>query len=107
MIFPFFLKAKENLTAARICFDAGLYNACANRAYYAALQAVIAALAHNGIHRDRIDHGGLDHCFGQCANRNGYSRLQPGLACSRGIHSLAGPAGDKSPAYKLNRPEGR
>jgi hypothetical protein len=50
---------------------------------------------------------GLDHCFGQCANRNGYSRLQPGLACSRGIHSPAGPAGDKSPAYKLNRPEGR
>jgi hypothetical protein len=35
------------------------------------------------------------------------SRLQPGLACSRGIHSPAAPAGNKSPAYKLNRPEGR
>lgn len=63
MIFPFFLKAEENLTAARICFDAGLYNASANRAYYAALQAVIAVLAHNGIHRDRIDHGQVQADF--------------------------------------------
>jgi len=42
----FLNKAKENLTAARICFDNGLYNACANRSYYAALHAVVAALAH-------------------------------------------------------------
>ena len=41
----FLAKAKENLTAARLCFENGLYNACANRTYYAALQAAIAALA--------------------------------------------------------------
>ena len=60
---PFFAKAKENLTAAKICFDTGLYNACANRAYYAALQAAIAALVHNGIRKDRIDHGQVQADF--------------------------------------------
>jgi len=35
----FLNKAEENLTAAQICFENGLYNACANRAYYAALSA--------------------------------------------------------------------
>ena len=52
----FFTKAKENLRAAQLCFDNGLYNACANRAYYSALQAAVAALAHRGIKRDGIDH---------------------------------------------------
>jgi len=52
----FFNKAKENFAATQICFDNGLYNACANRAYYAALHAAIAALAHKGIRRDKIDH---------------------------------------------------
>jgi len=35
----FLNKTKENLTAAQVCFENGLFNACANRAYYAALQA--------------------------------------------------------------------
>ena len=34
----------------------GFYDACANRAYYAALQATVAALEDKGIKRDRIDH---------------------------------------------------
>jgi len=38
----FLNKAEENLTAAQICFENGLYNACANRAYYAALHAAVA-----------------------------------------------------------------
>ncbi len=59
----FLNKAKENLTAARICFDNGLYNACANRSYYAALHAVVAALAHRGISRDKIDHGQVQADF--------------------------------------------
>ncbi len=59
----FFDKAKENLKAAQICFDNGLYNACANRAYYAALHAAIAALAHRGIKRDKIDHGQVQADF--------------------------------------------
>ncbi len=59
----FLNKATENLTAARICFDRGLFNACANRAYYTALQAVIAALDLHGIRRDRIDHGQVQADF--------------------------------------------
>ncbi|OQX19474.1 MAG: hypothetical protein BWK80_36795 [Desulfobacteraceae bacterium IS3] len=66
----FLAKAQENLTAARICFDNGLYNACANRAYYAALHAVVAALAHRGIKRDKIDHGQVQADFsGELINR--------------------------------------
>ncbi len=52
----FFAKAKENLRAAQICFDNGLYNACANRTYYSALQAAVAALSHRGIRRDKVEH---------------------------------------------------
>ncbi|QTA82027.1 HEPN domain-containing protein [Desulfonema limicola] len=63
MKIEFLAKANENLAAAQICFDNGLYNACANRAYYAALQAAIAALAHNGIKRDKIDHGQVQADF--------------------------------------------
>ncbi len=59
----FLAKAKENLTAARICFENGLYNACANRAYYAALHAAVAALAHKGIRRDKINHGQVQADF--------------------------------------------
>ncbi len=44
----FLAKAEENLTAAQVCFENGLFNACANRAYYAALHAAVAALAHKG-----------------------------------------------------------
>jgi uncharacterized protein (UPF0332 family) len=52
----FFNKAAYNLKAAQMCFDSGFYDACANRAYYAALQAAVVALEHNGIARDKIDH---------------------------------------------------
>lgn len=66
----FFDKAEENLRAAQICFDSGLYNACANRAYYAALHAAVAALAHRGIKRDKIDHGQVQADFsGELINR--------------------------------------
>ncbi len=59
----FLTKAKENLRAAQICFDNGLYNACANRFYYAALQAAFAALCDKGIRRDKIDHGQVQADF--------------------------------------------
>ena len=59
----FLAKAKENLTAAQVCFDNELFNACANRAYYSALQAAIAALAHKGIRRDKINHGQVQADF--------------------------------------------
>ena len=59
----FLVKAKENFVAATICFEAELYNASANRAYYAALQAAIAAVAHTGIRRNRIDHARVQADF--------------------------------------------
>ncbi len=52
----FFNKATANLTVARMCFDNGFYDACANRVYYAVFHAAIAALADKGIDRDKIDH---------------------------------------------------
>ena len=59
----FLAKAKENLIAATVCFEADLFNACANRAYYAALQAAVAAIAHAGIRSNRIDHGRVQADF--------------------------------------------
>ena len=49
-------KARENLKAAELCAAQELYNACANRIYYAALHAAIAALAQRGIRIEKIDH---------------------------------------------------
>jgi len=46
----FFSKAKENLKIAQASFELGCYNASANRAYFAAFQAAIAALANTGVH---------------------------------------------------------
>jgi uncharacterized protein (UPF0332 family) len=37
-------RARESLTGAEIAFEGGRLNNCANRAYYAAFQAAIAAL---------------------------------------------------------------
>jgi uncharacterized protein (UPF0332 family) len=66
----FLNKAEENLKAAQVCFDNGLYNACTNRAYYAALHIAIAALARQGIKRDKIDHGQVQADFsGELINR--------------------------------------
>ena len=45
----FLTNSKENLKAAELLFDNGLYNASANRAYYAAFHAAIVALADIGI----------------------------------------------------------
>lgn len=56
MTTEFFHKAEDNLNVARLCFDNGYYDACANRSYYAALQAAVAALEDNGIRRDKIEH---------------------------------------------------
>ena len=42
-------KARESLASAHADFAAARYNSCANRAYYAAFQAAIAALIHAGV----------------------------------------------------------
>ena len=56
-------KAKENLNAARMLFDAGLHNASANRAYYAAFHAAIAALSDAGIKMDNTNHKNVQALF--------------------------------------------
>ena len=63
-------KAKANLQVAQICFDSGFYDACANRAYYAAFQAAITALADRGRKSDKNDHKWVQATFsGELINR--------------------------------------
>ncbi len=56
MKYEFMNKTRENLAAAEICFENRLYNASANRAYYAAFQAAVSALADSGIKKEKLDH---------------------------------------------------
>lgn len=59
----FLSKAKENLEAAQVLFDRQLYNAAANRAYYAAFQAAVAALATQGLVPERQGHASIQANF--------------------------------------------
>lgn len=59
----FTAKAMENLEAAELLCDHGMYNACANRTYYAALHAAVAALAHAGLEIGRIRHEAIQSQF--------------------------------------------
>ncbi|MEZ4528855.1 MAG: HEPN domain-containing protein [Desulfobacterales bacterium] len=52
----FLVKAKENLKMAQVSFAHECYNSCANRAYYAAFQAAVAALADKGYKKGKFDH---------------------------------------------------
>jgi uncharacterized protein (UPF0332 family) len=52
----FFSKALENLRAAEALSELGLFNAAANRAYYAAFHAAIAVLAQYGITHEENPH---------------------------------------------------
>ncbi len=61
----FFNKAKANLKVAQICFENGFYDACANRAYYAALQSAIAALADKGVKKPKADHKQIQADFSE------------------------------------------
>jgi len=88
----FFNKAKANLTVAQICFDNGFYDACANRAYYAAFQAAIAALADKGIKRDKIDHKQIQADFSEnlIKKRKVYpSKLKSYLMDMQGVRNQA------------------
>lgn len=51
----FLERAKENLTAAELLFDAGLFNASANRANYSAFQISLVLLWNKGL-EPKIDH---------------------------------------------------
>jgi uncharacterized protein (UPF0332 family) len=59
----FIIKAKENLKAAELLFESGLYNASANRSYYAALHAAVAALAAIGIRTEPVSHKAVQANF--------------------------------------------
>jgi len=59
----FFTKATENIEAAELLFENRLYNASANRAYYAGFQAAIAALENIGIKFDRVRHEAVQANF--------------------------------------------
>lgn len=52
----FLKKAQDNLALAKYCFENGYYDASANRAYYAAFQTAIAALAVAGITSSKPEH---------------------------------------------------
>ncbi len=58
-------KARENLTAAQLCCDNALFNACANRAYYAMFQAGAAVLLKHEIapSGEKIGHEWLQSSF--------------------------------------------
>jgi len=58
----FLERAKENLSAAELLFDNGMFNASANRAYYAAFHAAIAALFTIGI-KPQIEHRTIQSLF--------------------------------------------
>ncbi len=55
-------RAEENLQAASLLFQAGLYNASANRAYYSAFHAAAAFILANGLIVE-IDHRKVQALF--------------------------------------------
>ncbi len=59
----FFVKASENIQAAEILFENRMYDASANRAYYAAFHAAVAALEHAGVQLDRLRHDAIQARF--------------------------------------------
>jgi len=59
----FLIKSEENLCIAVLAFERNCYNASVNRAYYAVLQAAIAALEKEGIKEERINHAWVQSEF--------------------------------------------
>lgn len=59
----FLNKAKENLKIAQMSFENECYNACANRAYYAAFQAAIEILCKHGVQKGKNDHAWIQSEF--------------------------------------------
>jgi len=59
----FIVKAEENLKAAKLLFENNLYNASANRSYYAAFHAAITALSKEGFETERISHEAAQSFF--------------------------------------------
>lgn len=65
MIAEFLAKAQENLEDAEQALATGRYNASANRSYYAAFQAAIAALAQESITHEKNPHSWVQAQFSE------------------------------------------
>src|SRR5262245_30435176 len=63
MKFVFLDKAQANLAVAQYCFANGFYEASANRAYCAAFQAAVAALAAQGVRSSKNEHKWVQASF--------------------------------------------
>ncbi|MEK7728530.1 MAG: HEPN domain-containing protein [candidate division KSB1 bacterium] len=59
----FLSKARDTLLAAQILLEKELYDSCANRAYYAAFQAALAAIASVGIKAEKSEHKWVQATF--------------------------------------------
>ncbi len=70
-------KAKENLKMAQVSFEHECYNACANRAYYAAFQAAIAALSDKGVSKGKYEHKWVQAEFSEKLIKR--QKLYPGM----------------------------
>ena len=57
-------KAADSLKAAELCYDTGLHNSSASRAYYAMFQAAQVALEKAGFKRPEWSHTALHATFG-------------------------------------------
>lgn len=87
----FLPRAKENLAAAEQLFASELYNASANRAYYAAFHAAIAAVFAHGF-RVETDHAKVQATFnGRLINQRKvfHSRLKSLLPDMQNIRDEA------------------
>lgn len=72
MITEYLAKATENLQAGEMLFEAGLHNASANRAYYAAFHAAIATIFEKGL-QVNTDHAKVQATFnGEVIRRSKY-----------------------------------
>jgi uncharacterized protein (UPF0332 family) len=65
LIPEFLAKAQENLQDAERALEEGRYNASANRAYYAAFQAAIAALTQENIIHEKNPHSWVQAQFSE------------------------------------------
>ena len=59
----FLNKSKENLKAAQLLLENRYFNASANRSYYAAFHASLAALTQTSLTLDRISHEAVQSNF--------------------------------------------
>lgn len=61
----FLAKAKRNIQAAQLLFDNQMYDESANRAYYAAFQAALAALSTLGLQVEGMSHEAVQSKFNE------------------------------------------